>query len=260
MPMWKSFLRNYLSFTKGQRRGLFVLLAIILCCMVLPLFFPYIENEAPANQAEFKKSVSAFLEAQKNTKEKDTLQEIKYFSFDPNKLKKTGWLRLGIPEKVAATILNYRKAGGRFYKKNDLKKIYGLSNKDYKRLLPYIQIKAQKNTAPIKKPQPAHEESISFAHNQSTVHKKVRVPIDINKADSAEWRRLYGIGPVLSARIVRFRDALGGFYKIDQLSEVYNLPDSTFQHIRDRLYISNLSLKKLNINKASVKELKSHPY
>src|SRR5699024_4378830 len=116
------------------------------------------------------------------------------------------------------------------------------------------------NTAPIKKPQPAHEESISFAHNQSTVHKKVRVSIDINKADSAEWRRIYGIGPVLSARIVRFRHALGGFYKIDQISEVYNLPDSTFQHIKDRLYISNLSLKKLNINKASVKELKSHPY
>jgi competence ComEA-like helix-hairpin-helix protein len=61
-------------------------------------------------------------------------------------------------------------------------------------------------------------------------------------------------------RIVNFREKLGGFYSVDQLAETYGLPDSTYQLIRPRLICRNAVVRKININDASVEELKNHPY
>lgn len=59
---------------------------------------------------------------------------------------------------------------------------------------------------------------------------------------------------------MNFRDKLGGFYTISQLAETYGLPDSTFQKIKQYLKLDNHSIKKINLNTASVDELKAHPY
>jgi len=70
---------------------------------------------------------------------------------------------------------------------------------------------------------------------------------------------LPGIGSKLAARIVNFRDKLGGFYSVDQVGETYGLADSTFQKIKGSLQLSG-SVKKFNINTATKDELKIHPY
>ena len=69
-----------------------------------------------------------------------------------------------------------------------------------------------------------------------------------------------GIGHRLANRIVNFRDKLGGFYTVDQVAETYALPDSTFRKIKNRLVLPNPSVKHININTATVDELKMHPY
>jgi len=71
---------------------------------------------------------------------------------------------------------------------------------------------------------------------------------------------LPGIGNKLANRIVTFREKLGGFYKIDQVGETFALPDSTFQKIKPRLILTNNSVKQININTATIDELKTHPY
>ena len=43
--------------------------------------------------------------------------------------------------------------------------------------------------------------------------------VDINTADTTAFISLPGIGSKLAARIVNFRDKLGGFYSIDQVGE-----------------------------------------
>ncbi len=98
--------------------------------------------------------------------------------------------------------------------------------------------------------------------NRKSTARPVRKPlkVDINKATAETFQRLYGIGPAYSARIVKFREALGGFSDIKQVSEVYGLPDSTFQAVRPNLEISPAILHKLNINTASKDELSFHPY
>ena len=47
--------------------------------------------------------------------------------------------------------------------------------------------------------------------------------LDLNAADSAALEAMPYIGPVLAARICRFRNALGGFHAVEQLREVWGL-------------------------------------
>jgi competence ComEA-like helix-hairpin-helix protein len=82
----------------------------------------------------------------------------------------------------------------------------------------------------------------------------------VNLADTFAFIALPGIGSKLSKRIISFRDKLGGFYSVEQVGETYLLPDSTFQKIKPYLFVSNSSLKRININTASVDEMKAHPY
>ena len=85
------------------------------------------------------------------------------------------------------------------------------------------------------------------------------VYIDINTANEYEWQQLNGIGPYFAKRIVNFRDALGGFHSIDQISETYGFPDSVFNKIQPFLKKSDFS-KKIAINQVSRDELARHPY
>jgi len=109
--------------------------------------------------------------------------------------------------------------------------------------------------ADLKKAPPPAKKHITFSRPRQSV-----ITIDINRADSAAWESLKGIGPVLAARIIRFRDKLGGFYAISQIRETYGLPDSTFNKIQPYLRLNAVSLKKLDLNSADEQTLAQHPY
>lgn len=111
-----------------------------------------------------------------------------------------------------------------------------------------------------KKPWPKRPET--FHRDTFPARFPIRKPIIIfiNSADSTAWEALPGIGPTLAARLIRFREKLGGFYSIAQVAETYGLPDSTFQNIQASLRLDSGSLKKLNINQMDEKSLGQHPY
>ena len=90
--------------------------------------------------------------------------------------------------------------------------------------------------------------------------RKTSRTIELNTADTAELQRLWGIGPVLSARIVRYRDLLGGFTRKEQLREVYGLADSVYDRIAPRVTVDTTRLQHLDINTATYGQLLRHPY
>ncbi|MEJ7821464.1 MAG: helix-hairpin-helix domain-containing protein, partial [Chitinophagaceae bacterium] len=71
---------------------------------------------------------------------------------------------------------------------------------------------------------------------------------------------LPGIGSKLAQRIIAFRSKLGGFYSVDQIKETFGLPDSTFVKIKPQLSVSSSTIKKINLNTATLDEMRSHPY
>jgi len=89
------------------------------------------------------------------------------------------------------------------------------------------------------------------------VRKKV---LDLNDCDSASLEALPGIGPVLSVRIIKYRNLLGGYASIDQLKEVYGLTEETFDMIYLRVFADSLAVRKIRINEADFKVLIRHPY
>jgi competence ComEA-like helix-hairpin-helix protein len=181
----------------------------------------------------------------------------KLFYFDPNKISGDGWEKLGLRDKTIQTIQNYLRKGGHFKKPEDLQKVYGLRPEEYERLASYIQIESasvsnnEEELVPGKKLN-EDQQVKNFTPRYSA--------IEINSADTTAFITLPGIGSKLAARIVNFREKLGGFYSIEQVGETFGLPDSTFQKIKQYLKLENPSLKKININTASIEELKAHPY
>jgi competence protein ComEA len=265
--MWQQFVKDYFSFTKKERIGAIILVFFILLLIMVPVIFPHLIKTEIVDHSRFEKEITELRkdsnkDAYKNFDngyyndyslkgKKYTPVKTEFFLFDPNTASVNDWVRLGVREKTALTIQKYISKGGKFYKPEDIKKIWGLQAADVERLLPYVSIK---NTM---KPYPVYERK-EYPKNAYTP--KAIQKVDINSADTTEYIALPGIGSKLSQRIIAFREKLGGFYSIEQVGETYFLPDSTFQKIKSFLVLNNNSIKKININTASVDEMKSHPY
>lgn len=177
------------------------------------------------------------------------------FSFDPNKSTQADFVKLGLSEKTAAIIVKYRTKGGSFRTKEDLKKIYGLKDKDYERLLPYVNIEPALPTT-YQKPTSTAEAPKSPDFKP---YIKKQIILDINQATAEDWQSLRGIGATYAKKIVNFREKLGGFSSVAQVSETFGLPDSTFQNIQPSLKPSPI-FRTIALNTATLDELKAHPY
>lgn len=270
--MIKQFVSEYLRFTKKERNGTLLLLALIGILLIIPFLLPLFIKEKKYDPEAFKKDIASLRIQQADTAstypyKKYEAEEPGYlhsseknsayrpplkselFYFDPNSLDEAGWSKLGLRDKTIATIKKYLQKGGKFYRPEDIRKIWGIDEALAARLVPFVQIKQRE-----------------YAKNEAAAHpafeKKTYKPVmvDINEADTAAWIALPGIGSKLASRIVSFRDKLGGFYSIDQVGETFGLPDSTFKKIKDRLVLSGNAVKQININTASLDELKVHPY
>ena len=270
--MWKKIFSDYFTFTKKERRGTIILLLLILFFITLPFLYPLFIKPKPADTSTFKNEIVTLKIKQQDTvkqftqrnfdeenyqnyyqpSEKNYTKNFKgeLFYFDPNTATTADWQRLGLRDKTIATIQNYLSKGGRFYKPEDIGKIWGLHPDEVQRLIPYVQITPKENNYPKK-----DYETKTFDKPKNTIS-----VIDINNADTTTLIALPGIGSKLAQRIINFRDKLGGFYKAEQVGETFGLPDSTFQKIKPRLTINNLTIKQFNINTASVDEMKTHPY
>ena len=100
--------------------------------------------------------------------------------------------------------------------------------------------------------------STSYSYPHSA--KKSVQAININRADSVHLLPLPGIGPVFAGRIVKYRELLGGYVRIDQLCEVYGFPEKTLDLIRDRIVLDTSAIRKILLDSASFRDLLRHPY
>lgn len=277
-----TWIKDYFTFTKKERRAVILLALFALFFSLLPALFPFlVKHETDIIIDEEKEQLLASMrtgekkpltsneevdttdwyEPKRSTMPQAKSLESKgeLFYFNPNTATAEELSRLGIREKTVQTILKYRSKGGKFKKPEDISRIYGLSAKEVERLMPYVKIET---TSPVATA--SSNTASASIQQQSTGNtffsEKKSKPIDINTADTSEWKSLKGIGSYYARKIVGFREKLGGFYKVEQVAETYGLPDSTFQSIRSFLLISTDRIKQINLNTATVEELKAHPY
>ena len=148
------------------------------------------------------------------------------FAFDPNTVSEADLQRLGLSERQAASIESYRAKGGRFRSKADFQKMYVVSDTLFARLEPFIDIPK----------------------------------LELNTADSAALLSLRGIGPWYAHKILTYRERLGGFVDVAQLSEIDGLDDERLSGFIDQVCVDSTRIRRLDLWHASDTLLAAHPY
>ncbi|TDH19828.1 hypothetical protein EXU57_22500 [Segetibacter sp. 3557_3] len=273
---WVSFVKDYLTYTKKDRVGLFVFIILATLFYLYPTFVPTRVPDIP-DEAFKKELASLKITVDTSTTgryyphdlnippysrkhfERSERYTGELFFFDPNTLSETGWKRLGVKTQTIKTISNFLGKGYVFKSPKDIRRIYGLKADEAERLIPYVRISANPSG---KKDQGTFEPSTSTAYTAPVKITRPVMPavIDINKADSNALIALPGIGSRLASRIINFREKLGGFVSVQQVGETYGIPDSTFQKILPRLSCEQPVVHTININEADVTTLRNHPY
>lgn len=252
----RSFLFNFFHFNKQERNGVFVLSFIIVVLFGIRLLMPLLHSDSntvqlititPSNLEQEKKSETEFVskDVTKDSSEIKTSNE--RFVFNPNTVSEEDAQKLGMSKKLSATLINFRNKGGKFFKPEDLKKLYGLSPELYKELESYILI-------------PNIKKDSVFISNKTERKSFAKALVEINSADSLSIVYLKGIGPGFTKRIIKYRTMLGGFHSINQLKEVYGMTDSTFALLSNQIKVDEQTISKIPINAIDFNSLRKHPY
>ena len=183
--------------------------------------FVYIPTDAASGSASLESSPASASPAaggvvmiRKNAEHSATVEQerrrtrrVESFRFNPNTVSVEDLMRLGFSEKQAAAIDSYRQKGGKFRRPADFAKSYVVADSVYERLKPFIDIPK----------------------------------LDINKADSAAFDGLPGIGPYYAAKMVEYRGRLGGYSFKEQLLDIWNFGHERYDGLSDLIVCSRPS-------------------
>jgi len=328
-------LKDYFHFSKSEKHGALFLLIIILILIIFPYFYDFYSNDKIAENQDFEKEIQLFAQSIQVTEKpefKNRLDQyiierydsINLFFFDPNNTSAESFKKLGFTEKQIKTIKNYVQKGGKFFIKDDFRKIYGIRHQQYQIVKPYILLpdesknessfdgkteskteSDQLNSVFVFDPNTATDDdfkklglsvaNISTIRNyqkkigkfkskedfkkiygiapdklnqlepyifitQSDEAIKEIKKVDINSATAGELEDIKGIGKYSADAILRYRDKLGGYIRIEQLMEIKNISSEMFDSFKSNLFIGKSKVREIRLNFAEVNEFAAHPY
>ena len=260
-------------FTDQQYRGLLILLPIAIVLVAIAVALELLPD---AEQIEV-----ADLPAEQEVKEVNEaeVEEVVFKKFDPNKFSYEELREAGLPKEVAVGVVRWRSYGKVYRVKADLALVSGMTDSLYAELKPYIVIdpsvaakpkeyerkergeySAEKSqpeqsqlpeTDSLSKPKTAKEEP-SFAHSEPLV--------ELNGADTTALISVNGIGSKSAAEIVKYRDLLGGYHSVEQISELKCVTEQNYEKILQQIYCDSCEIRKIDINFAAPKVIARHPY
>lgn len=223
--------RRYFSFNNGERRAIITIVLSTLVIVAGMNAYRYftVKQHTPA---PYNSNVDAFVTAynaaageepaqaqpQYTSRYTDTANAkpstpVTLFKFDPNTIGVKEWMKLGFSEKQANSIEKYKANGGSFRKIEDMKKLYVVSDDDYNRIAPYVEIK---------------EGAVAVA---STTKQ-----LDLNKADSASLEALPGIGALLTHRIIEKRQK-AKYKSVEELRDIKGMSEENYLKVAPHLRI-----------------------
>ena len=148
---------------------------------------------------------------------------------------------IGFTARQANLVISYRDMIGGYRTFEEFDECYVVDSAMAARLRPYVIFPARDTLTKQK-------------------YEHITYPIDINSADSATLCRVSGIGPKSASHILYYRELLGGYYSVMQISELKVVTNENFQRILPQICCDSAKIKKININFATSKELEVHPY
>ena len=247
----KAWIRATLGFSRGESNAFIILLPLMVLTVFSMSFYRYWSAPIARDYSNHRHYLDSLIATWEWEKKEDSVidRSISFFHFNPNTASQEQLQSLGLNKYLALRIMKYRSKGGKFEIRTDLMNVYGMDTLWFKNALPYIDLPEVKPEKPVE------------TNRSSGFSKKEKVTFDLNAADTAQLMKLYGIGPKLALRIVKYRNKLGGFVNMSQLKEVYGLDSTVISRLAEMTFIDrNFTPVKLNINQLTEKELAVHPY
>ena len=233
---------------KKQWLGLAVLAVMI---VVIRLFVYFLPKAEKTEYSIVNDSINNYFTA-KSTFKRDTVV-LRLRPFDPNTADSITLRQLGLRPWQIRNLLKYRAANGRFRKKEDFRKLYGLTDSAYAALEPFITI------VPVRR-DTFFRDTIADSLRVHYVSRKRDTIIELNSADTGTLQFIRGIGPYTATRIVLYRKQLGGYVSAEQLREIDRMPHTDWDSIIPHFTVCRDSVRRIPLNNASLERLYAHPY
>jgi competence ComEA-like helix-hairpin-helix protein len=232
----KKILVNLMHVNRGERNGAFALILLGLLALLAPEMYRWaMPNSESVDFAGFESDVEKFRFAMHHAGQANDTSTAHapaaLFAFNPNTVSFEDFVRLGLSERTAKSICNYRDKGGKFRKPEDFKKIYTLSDADYERLLPYIRLGEE-----------GGDRSRLYAEGHDRSSKKERLAaqqfnFDPNTATESELLQL-GLPKWVTSRVLNYREKGGKFRKKEDLSKIYGFPKEDYERLEPFIAIA----------------------
>lgn len=263
-----SFVKEFLTFNKRERNGLFILSFIIVALLCYNLWLGYAENDAPQTDfSSFENSIKEFYKSKPENNfsanndsaflndSTEARLNVQLFMFNPNNASDEDFKKMGLNEKQIKNIRNYLEKAVSFRFKEDFGKLYAIGDSLFAILNPYIDLPDKESYyASLKTPNEKQEQS------KFEKPKVQKILLELNSADSLQLLEIKGIGPAFASRIIKYRNRLGGFQRVEQLMEVYGMKEEQYDLIKTQVKVDSSVIIKININSCIAEELKNHPY
>ncbi|MCC7503284.1 MAG: helix-hairpin-helix domain-containing protein [Flavobacteriales bacterium] len=254
---WKDLFNTH----RGERLGFLWLMTGCLIAAAWGTYEQWLRPSDPNELSILAARMEPWVEARKAFQDSTNVapfshdRRLTLFPFDPNHLPIDQWVALGLSERQAEALHKYEAGGGRFRSKRDVAKMRVVDPELYAQWAPYIQLPDSAASAYPHTTWPERED-------RTYAERTALRGLELNSADSAALVAVPGIGPAFARGILKYREKLGGYHSLDQLTEVYVLKDKpeAVAKLKGRLVLDTLMVRRLPVNSATTEELAAHPY
>lgn len=245
-------LKSHFKYHKEQRNGIFALLALVVLFQIAYFFLDFSSGDIVDVNTQ---------EVLKFQQEIDSLKQIelearkpKIFPFNPNYITDAKGYELGMTNEEIDLLHAYRSSGKFMNSAKEFQQVTKVSDSLLAVISPYFKfpdwVVAKKETQVKKAKEKNTSQSLSFSDKK-----------DLNTVTAEELLKVYGVGEVLSKRIVKFRSSLQGFSSDTILYKVYGLKPETVEEIMKYYTVKSIpEISPININTATFKEVLKVPY
>ncbi len=238
---------NNLEFSKRSRRAILVFVFLLIILAIIPRLILFYTPETPLKFSWKEKQIiqnfKPVIEKNPRTKYAKKKYNSPAKKFDPNTYAVSDWMQLGLSQKQAEAVLKFGKYG--FKSKEDLKRVFVIPDELMRKIIDST----------------FYPEKIQYKTSFPELKKEnYTLIIDLNSASEEELQAIKGIGPFFAKNIVKRRELLGGYWKKEQLQEVWKMTPEKVEEIKPYIIVDPEKIKKLNINTATAEDLKKHPY
>jgi DNA uptake protein ComE-like DNA-binding protein len=243
--MWGRFWREYLGYPKKERRGIYVLLTMLM----FVAFYNIIEHQLWSTDLALPTiKVTPFEATFENNKIRNNVA--KKFRDKPvfiDTASVAALAAIGFSKYQATIIFNYIQKGAAIYTVKDLAKIYSIDQKT----IDLTQSKIIFSDSASRKSQPK---------TNPFFVKKIPKKVELNSCDSAALDSVFYMSSYLAGRIINYRNRLGGFFELAQIQLIYGIDTTVYAKIANHLSLDTTNIKRIDINKVSLERLAQHPY